>query len=85
MNVIDRKRILRLMAIQDISARQLADAAGWSSHTYLQRILRGEVTSGVSPEAATKIAGYLRVNLEDLFVPRASTDVPRQVVRRRAS
>lgn len=71
MRLIDRKRLARLMAIQGVSGRQLATAAGWRSHTYLQRLLRGEVdTLDVDP--AVRIAEYLQVGTDDLFVARSS-------------
>lgn len=81
MRVIDHRRIGRLLAVQDKSARQLATAAGYSSHTYIQRVLRGEITT-VTPDRAARIARYLGVGVDDLFVPRLSTDA-RQKTRRR--
>ncbi len=67
MKLKDPKKLARLMAIQEISGRQLARAAGWSSHTYLQRLLHGEVDT-LKPAPAVAIAQILGVALDDLFV-----------------
>ncbi len=79
MEVIDPKRIAKLMAIQDVSGRQLAQASGWKSHTYLQRILKG-IAKNVEPEHAVRMAHYLGVGTDDLFVARTSSDA-RQVAK----
>lgn len=83
MRVKDPKQILKLMAIQDVSARTLAREVGYASHSYVQRILRGEITT-VTPERAARIARYFGVGVDDLFVARLSTDT-RQTVQRKAS
>jgi transcriptional regulator with XRE-family HTH domain len=79
MRVKDPKHIQRLMVIQDLSARQLARAAGYASHSYMTRILRGEIVN-VTPNRAARIARCLQVGVDDLFVARLSTDT-RQNVR----
>lgn len=73
MKLIDRKRLAKLMAIQGVSARGLAKAAGWKSHSYMNRLLSGEVSS-LEPEPAVRIARHLGVGVDDLFMPRLSTD-----------
>lgn len=73
MRVIDPKKILKLMVIQEVSARTLADEVGYSSHSYITRILRGEITT-VTPDRAARIARFFGVGVDDLFVPRLSTD-----------
>lgn len=74
MQVIDPKRIKKLMVIQgDISARTLAEAVGYSSHSYITRILRGEIKT-VTPERAARIARFFGVGIDDLFVARLSSD-----------
>jgi transcriptional regulator with XRE-family HTH domain len=78
MRVIDPKKILKLMAIQEVSARELAKAAGYASHSYIQRILRGEIKT-VTPERAARIARFLQVGVDDLFMPRLSTDTSHNV------
>lgn len=73
MKLIDRKRLAKLMAIQDVSARGLAKAAGWKSHSYMNRLLAGTVDT-LEPEPALRIARHLGVGVDDLFMPRLSTD-----------
>lgn len=67
----DRKQLAKLMVIQGVSARQLAKAAGWKSHTYLQRLLRGEVKT-LATDPALRIAHRLGVGVDDLFLVRVS-------------
>ena len=83
MQLTDRRRLAKLMAIQDVSQRELAEAAGWRSHSYLGRLMRGDVnTLGTDP--AVRIALYLGVGVDDLFVARTSSDVARSGVSRGA-
>lgn len=72
MQVIDPKKIRRLMVVQEVSQRQLALMLGWKAHSYLGRIINGQITT-VDPETATRIAVALGVTMDDLFLPRAST------------
>jgi transcriptional regulator with XRE-family HTH domain len=83
MVLTDRKKLAKLMVIQDVSQRELAKAAGWKAHSYLGRLLRGEVNT-LDVEPAVRIAMYLGVGTDDLFVSRASTDVAQAAPRRRA-
>ena len=76
MQVIDVKKIQKLMVIQDVSARQLAEEVGYASHSYVTRILRGEITT-VTPDRAARIAWFFGVGIDDLFVPRLSSDTGR--------
>lgn len=62
-----------LMKDQKISGRQLSEAVGWNSHTYLQRILRGEIRT-VTLDKAEKIAVILGVPRDVLFVSRTSVN-----------
>lgn len=80
MRVIDPKRILKLMAIKDVSARTLAEEVGYASHSYVTRILRGEITT-VTPERAARFARFFEVGVDDLFMPRLSTDAGPSVKR----
>lgn len=73
MKLIDRKRLAKIMAIQGVSNRQLAKAAGWKSHSYMNRLISGEVAT-LEPEHAVRIARHLGVGVDDLFMPRLSTD-----------
>lgn len=71
------------MAIQDVSGRQMSRIVGWKSHTYMQRILRGEIRS-VDPDVAVMIAATLGVGVDDLFLPRVSTESAHSEQRRSA-
>ncbi|WP_407316704.1 helix-turn-helix transcriptional regulator [Isoptericola halotolerans] len=73
MVLTDRKKLAKLMVIQDVSQRELAKAAGWKSHSYLGRLLRGEVNT-LDLEPAVRIAMYLQVGTDDLFMSRSSSD-----------
>jgi len=81
MQVTDRKKIAKLMVIKDISQRELSRTIGWRSHSYLGRILRGEITN-VDPDAAVRIAAVLEVGVDDLFLPRVSTEAVHFVAAR---
>lgn len=63
----DHKRLAKLMVIQGVSQRELARAAGWKSHTYMARLLRGDEKT-LRPEPALRIAKYLGVGVDDLFL-----------------
>jgi transcriptional regulator with XRE-family HTH domain len=82
MNLTDegRKRLKKLMLIQGVSQRELADAIGWASHSYLGRFIRGDVRS-IDTEAAVRIAHHFGVGVDDLFVARSSNDGARVVQR----
>jgi transcriptional regulator with XRE-family HTH domain len=62
----DRKVLAKLMILEGVSQRDLAAAAGWASHSYLGRLLRGEA-SGIAPGPARRIAARLDVAPSDLF------------------
>ncbi|WP_109507308.1 helix-turn-helix transcriptional regulator [Nocardioides speluncae] len=72
----DRKKLATLMVIQERSQRDVAQAAGWRTHSYVGRLLRGEVRT-LTPTAALLIARYFGVPVEDLFVLRVSGDAGR--------
>ncbi|WOO98219.1 helix-turn-helix domain-containing protein [Micrococcus terreus] len=76
MELHDRKKLQRLMIVQGVSARQLARAAGWKSHSYMNRLIKGEVKT-LEPEPALRIANYLQVGVEDLFLTRVSSNPAR--------
>lgn len=67
MLVKDRKVLRKLMTIEGVSQRELATAAGWRSHSYLGRLLRGDVRS-LESEPAVRIARRLGVGVDDLFL-----------------
>lgn len=82
--LVNRKRLAKLMAIQDVSHRDLARMIGWKSHSYVGRILRGEIKS-VDPDAAARIACVFGVGVDDLFLPKASSLTVRDDHRRGAA
>lgn len=86
MKVIDPKKIKKLMVIQGVTQRQLAEAA-WgkgASHSYLGRILRGEIGS-IKTEPAVRIAEFFGVGVDDLFVAKTTTNGVQNGHRRSAA
>lgn len=81
MIVKDAELIRRLMATHTphaISARQLSRDLGFRSHSYVNRILSGKERT-VSVETGAKIAYFLGVPVDLLFVAKASSETPRSV------
>lgn len=81
MEVRDLTLLLELMETKKISARALARDAGWKSHTYLQRLLRGEEKT-LKAEPAARIAYRLEVPFNLLFVTHASDKSARSVQKK---
>lgn len=84
MKLEDPRKLARIIAIEGVSMRSVARAAGWSSHTYLQRLLRGEVNT-LRPEPAMRIAAYLHVAVDDIFVAKLSSANSHLVTRQGAA
>lgn len=88
MKLRDPQLLARLMEDADdgqgISQRELSIAAGWRSHTYMQRLLKGEATN-LKPQPAARIAKRLRVPIDLLFVTKLSSDTAQTMKRRRAA
>jgi transcriptional regulator with XRE-family HTH domain len=82
MQLKDRDLLAALMSSKKLSGRALAKQVGWESHTYLQRLLRGEVNT-LDPKKAIIIAHYLGVPLELLFVPRVDRNPEQNVEQSR--
>lgn len=80
----DRQKLAKLMVIQGVSARQLAEAAGWKSHSYMNRLLSGDVKS-LKPEPALRIAAHLGVGVDDLFLTKVASGTGRSVPGSRRS
>lgn len=78
MQVKSPELIKVLMKDLKISGRQLSETVGWNSHTYLQRILRGEIRT-VTTDKAEKIAITLGVPRDVLFVPKVSVNTDQSV------
>lgn len=76
LNEEGRRKLLKLMVIQDVSRRVLAQAAGWSSHSYMNRLLNGDVST-LAPEPAVRIATFLGVPVDDLFLPKSTSNTGR--------
>ncbi len=79
MQVRDYRKLARLALIQDASHRDIAAAVGWTSHSYVGRILRGKVNN-VDPEAAVRMAHFFGVAVDDLFLTRSSKNPGRNGV-----
>lgn len=84
MKLHNRKGLLKLMAIQGVSNRGLAKAAGWKSHSYMNRLLAGTVDT-LEVEPAVRIAKYLGVGIDDLFMARTSSDTRQNAKRGNAA
>ena len=82
MRLHNLKGLRSLMIVHDVSQRRLARAAGYRSHAYMGRLLRGEVDT-LEPEAALRIARFLQVDMSFLFMPRLSIDDARPAHRQR--
>lgn len=67
----DPKLLLSIMLVQDVSQRELARAVGWKSHSYLGRLLRGEVKT-LDGDAALRIAHRLGLPVDSLFLTRVT-------------
>lgn len=73
MQVRDLKKLRSLIVIQERTHREIAQAAGWKSHSYVSRLLRGEVNT-LAVEPAVAIARLLGCPLEELFTTRLTTN-----------
>lgn len=78
----DRKQLAKLMTIQGVSARQMASACGWRSHSYMNRLLTGEAKT-LKTDPALRMAHYLGVGVDDLFLVATSTDGAHSAIRER--
>jgi transcriptional regulator with XRE-family HTH domain len=68
MILTNRKALAKLMALEGLSQRKLAEQVGWRSHSYVGRLVAGTARA-VRPEAAARIAAALGVGVDDLFGP----------------
>lgn len=74
-----RKRLAKMILINEITHRQLASAVGWKSHGMVAHLLSGR-RSGVDPASAVAIARYLGVDVSDLFM----TEIPAMDCQRKS-
>ena len=80
MRVHNLKGLRTLMVVREVSQRRLALAAGYRSHSYMGRILRGEVDT-LDGDAAVRIARFLQVGVDFLFAPPLSAATAHTVHR----
>ncbi len=87
MELKDRELLKELMETHGFSRRSLAAAIGWSSHTYLNRLLSDDPKrpKTLKPEAALRIAYELKVPAHRLFVTRVSGESARNVRKKVAA
>lgn len=78
MELKDLDFLKELMDLRGVSARELSRAAGWKSHTYMQRIIRGEVKT-LKTDPALRIAHRLGVLPHRLFDLKVSDESARSV------
>jgi len=83
MELISPERLRRPMDRKALSARAVARAAGWKSHTYMQRLLNGTEKS-VKVTSAVRIAYVLGVSIDDLFLTKTSSEA-RELAHLRAA
>lgn len=72
MIIRNHKKLAGYLLVKGISHRQLADAMGWKSHSYVGRLVRGKVRS-LDGDAALKIAKILEVPVDELFIIKVSS------------
>lgn len=72
MELINRDKLVRRMEAMGVSQRELARAAGWKSHSYMRRLITGEAAT-LNTDPALRIAHYLHLDVDDIFVTRVST------------
>lgn len=77
MELINRDKLLRRMETMNVSKRELARAAGYRSHSYMRRLLDGEAKT-LNTDPALRIAHYLHLDVDDIFVTKveSATDRP---------
>lgn len=73
MEVLDLKKLRKLMVIQGVSQRELARVAGYKTHSYMGLILRGKVKT-LNTDPALRIAHFFGVGVDDLFLTRVSME-----------
>lgn len=72
MELIDRDKLARRMKQMGVSQRELARAAGWKSHSYMRRLLTGDANT-LNTDPALRIAHYLHLDVDDVFVTRVDS------------
>lgn len=72
MELINRDKLVRRMEREGVSQRELARAAGWKSHSYMRRLVAGEVKT-LNTDPALRIAHYLHLDVDDIFATRVDS------------
>lgn len=73
MELRNLKKLKMLMELNDLSTRDLAEIAGYKSHTHIARVLRGEYKT-LPPDRALRIVAFFKQGVDDLFFVRVSND-----------
>lgn len=73
MELRDLKKLKLLMELNGLSTRDLAEIAGYKSHTHIARVLRGQYKT-LPPERALRIVAHFKQGVDDLFFVRTSSD-----------
>jgi transcriptional regulator with XRE-family HTH domain len=76
-----RELLAELMEIRKDSHRKVAAAAGWSSHSFVGRLLSGQANS-VKPRSAVLLARYFGLPVHRFFDTELSVDDVRPAPRR---
>jgi transcriptional regulator with XRE-family HTH domain len=71
LEVGDLKLLQALAKSHRLTHRDLANIAGYHSHSYIGRLLRGEANT-LEPTPAARLASHFKIDLTDLFVPKAA-------------
>lgn len=72
MEVRDLDMLKSLQIVRKVSNRDMAKIAGYSAHSYMNRIMRGEANT-MDPEPALRLAKFFGVGVEYLFSTEVST------------
>jgi len=86
MELHDRHYMKYLMASRGVSTRGLAEAVGWSSHSFVIRLLQGKVKT-LDPDKALAIAEKLGLasDVGRLFTPRVSRKTEHPAMQKRSA
>lgn len=71
MELTDLKLLRALVKSHRMTHRDLAVVAGYKSHTYIGKLLRGQART-IEPTPAARIAHYFDIGVDELFTPKSS-------------
>lgn len=72
MRIKDHKKLASIVIVQEKTQREVSEFVGWKSHSYLNRILRGEIKT-ITTDKAALLAKCLGMPMDDLFLTELST------------